>query len=110
MSAAETAIRAGDREMTDQKVDRPIRLTQLLTVLYETSYTREETLELLKASGSEVAHEGVEQTNRQLAESLAMTANTASLKGYGELYTRLTDDAGDWVDTHDIGDWKVGMR
>ena len=96
--------------MSDQKVDRPIRLTQLVTVLYETSYTREEALELLKASGPEGAHEGVELTNRQLAEVLAMTANTASFKGHEEVYTRLTDDAGDWSDTHDIDDWKVSMR
>lgn len=86
---------------------KPIRLTQLMTVVYETSYTRDEALELLKLSGSEVAHEGVELTNQQLAESLAVAANASeSQKGYGELYCRLTDDAGpDWVDTTDIGDW-----
>lgn len=85
---------------------KPIRFTQLMTVVYETSYTREEALELLKLSGSEVAHEGVELTNQQLAESIAIAANAESLKGYGDLYTRLTDDAGpDWVDATDIGDW-----
>jgi hypothetical protein len=32
--------------------DRPIRLMQRATVLYETSYTRDEALDLLKKSGS----------------------------------------------------------
>lgn len=85
---------------------KPIRFTQLMTVVYETSYTRQEALELLKLSGSEVAHEGVELTNQQLAEAISIAANTESVKGYGELYTRLTDDASpDWVDTTNIGDW-----
>ena len=83
---------------------KPIRFTQLMTVVYETSYTRQEALELLKLSGSEVAHEGVELTNQQLAEAISIAANTEYVKGYGELYTRLTDDAGpDWVDTTNIG-------
>ncbi|RIT00485.1 hypothetical protein [Mycobacteroides abscessus] len=88
---------------------KPIRLTQLMTVLYETSYTREEALELLKNSGSQMAHVPGELTNQQLAESLAAAANNVALgKGYDELYTRLTDDAGpDWVDTTDIGDWQA---
>ncbi len=53
--------------------------------------------------------EGVELTNQQLAESLAVAANASeSQKGYGELYCRLTDDAGpDWVDATDIGDWQA---
>lgn len=85
---------------------KPIRLTQLMTVLYETSYTREEALELLKKSGSQMAHLPGDLTNEQLAESLAAAANNVSLgKGYDELYSRLTDDAGDWVDSTDIGDW-----
>lgn len=34
---------------------KPIRLTQLMTVLYETSYTREEALELLKKGNADKA-------------------------------------------------------
>jgi hypothetical protein len=87
--------------------DKPIRLTQLVTVVYETSYTREEALELLKKSGSPMAHVPGELTIQKLAESLAAAANNPSLSGYDELYPQLTDDAGDWVDTADIGDWEV---
>lgn len=93
--------------MTDQKADRPIRLTQLVTVVYETRYTREEALELLQLSGFDMADVPDEPTGRQLAEILAAAANTESLGGHDELYTRLTDDAGDWVDTTDVGDWRA---
>lgn len=93
--------------MTDQKADRPIRLRQLVTVVYETTYTREEALELLQLSGLDMAHVPDDPTNGQLAKILAVAANTESLTGYDELYTRLTDDAGDWVDTTDVGDWRA---
>ena len=78
-----------------------------MTVVYETSYTREEALELLKLSGSPVPRVPGELTDRQLAGMVASAANkTASEGGPGDLYTRLTDDAGpDWIDVADIGDW-----
>ena len=75
-----------------------------MTVVYETTYTREEAFELLQLSGLDMAHVPDDPTNRQLAEILAVAANTESLTGYDELYTRLTDDAGDWVDATDIGE------
>lgn len=97
--------------MTSTPVEKPIRLTQLVTVLYETLYTREQALELLRMSGSEMADAlDDDVTDRQLAGWLATAANTESLPGYGELYTRLTDDAGDWVDTADIGDWTADKK
>lgn len=93
--------------MTDERADRPIRLRQLVMVVYETTYTREEAFELLQLSGLDMAHVPDDPTNGQLAKILAAAANTESLTGQDELYTRLTDDAGDWVDTADVGDWRA---
>lgn len=46
-------------------------------------------------------------TNRRIAERLAAEANGSALEGGGDLYSRVVDDAGDWVDTADLGDWEV---
>lgn len=80
---------------------KPIRLTQVVKVLYEVDYTREDALDLLKEAG----HEWLDLTdNASIAERLAQIANQSG--GGNGLYERLVDDAGDWKDTVDVDDWK----
>ena len=79
-----------------------IRLWQCVEVIYEAAYTREQAIELLEKLGNQ--RDSLEaMTDAALADALAATANQED--GGNGLYERLADDAGDWTDTADVGEW-----
>ena len=78
-----------------------IRLSQEVTVIYEVTYTREEAIELLVLACAE-KESLTTMTEKELADVIAATANGEDPDA---IYEKLTGDAGDWVDTADVGDW-----
>lgn len=83
------------------------RFRQLVTVIYEVDLSREEMIELLTKADPE-GNGAESMSDEDLAVRIATTAND---NGQGQatdiIYPALTDAAGDWSDTDDVGDWVV---